>query len=368
MKQSLSSRKKIFGSAIFMFIIGVALLQSPTLGLVPERALAVGDGGGGAGCFISGTEIRLSDGTVKNIEDIKIGDQVIGQNNSVNTVIDTFTPRLGDRTLYKLNDSEAFVTGGHPFLGTDGAWHAINIAEALKENPTLVVVPLIVGDNVITESGTLLIASITATTNSPDTALYNFHTDNTNTFIADSFVVHNKGGGGGGAGALGNELGGGPSLNYSWGDLDLADIDYTDMDCASVTESGFLPYYCPRTVPPAPTITSSSTCIDNAAVTLTMSAITPQADNVRYLIDWDNDGTADEYIPATGSVASGVAQQATHTFGTEGVYEVRVQAESSIWSIEIDGVIGEILSPWSDAITFTCVAGEPPVIVNFCAY
>lgn len=47
--------------------------------LGPEVSCAVIDTGGG-GCFIAGTEITLSDNTVKVIEDLKIGDQLASYN------------------------------------------------------------------------------------------------------------------------------------------------------------------------------------------------------------------------------------------------------------------------------------------------
>ena len=174
---------------------------------VSPRALIAGGGGGGGGCFISDTDVTLADGTTKAIQDITIGDRVIGQDGSINTVTDTYQPLLGDRPLYSINNTEAFVTGGHPFLDTDGHWRAIDTEEAKRDNPTLTVLPLTVGDTIVTTDGTLTVTSITATAADPETQLYNFRTDNTNTFIADGFVVHNKDGGGGGGGGVGGGVG-----------------------------------------------------------------------------------------------------------------------------------------------------------------
>ena len=183
---------------IFLGIfLGYGILNFSGGSITSQQVLAGGGGGGGGGCFISDTDVTLADGTTKAIQDITIGDRVIGQDGSVNTVMDTYQPLLGDRPLYSLNNSDAFVTGGHPFLDTDGNWRAIDIEEAQRDNPTLPVLPLAIGDTIVTTDGTLTITSITATAADPDTQLYNFRTDNTNTFIADGFVVHNKGGGGG---------------------------------------------------------------------------------------------------------------------------------------------------------------------------
>ncbi|MGY8868000.1 MAG: polymorphic toxin-type HINT domain-containing protein, partial [Methylophagaceae bacterium] len=58
-------------------------------------------------CFVAGTEIELSNGDSKNIEDIIVGDEVIGWKDGerINGVVSELKPTyLGNRSLYNIND------------------------------------------------------------------------------------------------------------------------------------------------------------------------------------------------------------------------------------------------------------------------
>jgi hypothetical protein len=90
-------------------------------------------GGSSGGCFIAGTVVTLADGTDRKIEDIKIGDHLLGLDGSINEVLGLVTPKLGERLLYGFNDGPAFVTAGHPFLTKDGQWKSIDPAATLLE-------------------------------------------------------------------------------------------------------------------------------------------------------------------------------------------------------------------------------------------
>lgn len=99
--------------------------------------------------------------------------------------------------------------------------------------------------------------------------------------------------------------------------------------------------------PTTPTITSSGgACVTGTAHSITMRATDPEGDTVRYLIDWDNDGSADQIVPASGYVSSGTSQNASRTFGTAGAKTVRVRAQDSTGTI----------SPWG-SLSFSCAAG-----------
>src|SRR5262249_45567884 len=75
------------------------------------------------GCFIAGTRVTMADGTEKPVEQIRVGDQVLGREGEVNHVVDVERPLLGSRKLYSLNGSQPFVTAGHPFMNSEG-WKA----------------------------------------------------------------------------------------------------------------------------------------------------------------------------------------------------------------------------------------------------
>lgn len=87
----------------------------------------------------------------------------------------------------------------------------------------------------------------------------------------------------------------------------------------------------PNTAPNTPTISvaTGASCTVDSPYTFTVSASDADGDTVRYLIDWDNDGSADQIVPPSGYVASGVAQSASRTFTIPGAKTVKILAEDS---------------------------------------
>src|SRR5690606_29140162 len=70
-------------------------------------------------CFTEGTHILMADGSVKNIEDIKVGDKVITHKNRVRKVKYLSKTFINDDKLLKLkisNNRELVCTKEHPFL------------------------------------------------------------------------------------------------------------------------------------------------------------------------------------------------------------------------------------------------------------
>lgn len=82
--------------------------------------------------------------------------------------------------------------------------------------------------------------------------------------------------------------------------------------------------------PDQPSITSSkanNACIVGTAYTISMEASDPDGHQIRYGIDWDANGTVDQYVPASGYVPSGTAQTASRTFSAPGEKNIRVLAQ-----------------------------------------
>jgi hypothetical protein len=77
-----------------------------------------------------------------------------------------------------------------------------------------------------------------------------------------------------------------------------------------------------------------------------MSATDPQGDQLRYGIDWNGDGSVDEWIPPTGYVPSGTQETAARTYAFEGTKTVKVLAQDA----------NGLLSGWA-TLSFTCAAG-----------
>jgi len=149
-------------------------------------------------CFIAGTKVTMENGTTKNIEDVKVGDKVKGHKGN-NEVIKLDPTLLANRKLYSFNDNEHyFFTSEHPFMTEEG-WKSIK-PEKTKERDGIelynqLVGELKIGDKLVTEKGLIEIKEIKSKEmNDPKMPLYNFNISNDNSYIADGYVVHNKGG------------------------------------------------------------------------------------------------------------------------------------------------------------------------------
>ena len=164
----------------------------------PDPGQSCGGKGGGGSCFVAGTEVTMADGSLKLIEDVQIGDELLGKNGSINKVFDFDHPMLGLRKLYGFNGGKAFVTAEHPFMTTDG-WKAIDIKKTAEENSSMAKVMvdnIKVGDKIVKADGTHLLIESIEEYHAPNQQLYNFILEGKGrTYIADGMLVHNKGGG-----------------------------------------------------------------------------------------------------------------------------------------------------------------------------
>jgi len=154
-------------------------------------------------CFIAGTKVTMADGKFKNIENIKVGDKVKGHKEN-NEVIKLDPTLLGDRKLYSFNNNDHyFFTSEHPFMTEEG-WKSIK-PEKTKERDGIELYnqlkgELKVGDKLVTDNDLIEITNIKSKEmNSPEMPLYNFNVSNDNSYIADHYIVHNKGSSSGGS-------------------------------------------------------------------------------------------------------------------------------------------------------------------------
>ncbi|MCL4851469.1 MAG: hypothetical protein KJZ78_08795 [Bryobacteraceae bacterium] len=114
---------------------------------------------------------------------------------------------------------------------------------------------------------------------------------------------------------------------------------------------------CPITVidadgdaPWKPTVVATGSplqCVVGSPHALTISATDPDGDSVRYGIDWDANGTVDQFLPATGYVSSGASQGASRTYAISGTKSVKVIA------IDDRG----LTSGWA-GLSFSCTESE----------
>jgi hypothetical protein len=147
-------------------------------------------------CFIAGTKINMSNGTKKNIEDVEIGEQVIGKDNAINTVVNFIRPTLGSRKLVGFNNSKPFITSDHPVY-TKGGWKSYDPIATMEKYPAFqdeLIKQLMPGDIIETLNGEgLYVESIQTEDGDADLQVYNFELDGNNTYIANNLIVHNKG-------------------------------------------------------------------------------------------------------------------------------------------------------------------------------
>ena len=185
-------------------------------------------------CFVAGTRILMADGSERPIETLQAGEQVLDQHGQSNRILAVERVILGNRRLYGLNRLPPFFTAEHPFLSTRG-WVAISPAMTRAEQPTLAVQPLFTGMRILcgpaavaltgnlalaAQPAELLVESLYWVDSPPTTALFNLILDGSHSYIANSLIVHNKGGdggSGGNSGSGGGNSGGGGSNSGSGG-------------------------------------------------------------------------------------------------------------------------------------------------------
>jgi len=150
---------------------------------IPIRCGTVAGGGGGGGCFLPGTVVSSSGGG-KKIEDVKVGDKV-------DSFADNLITKSKVSKIYKVTrdyyyslvagDYQVKVTAEHPFFVGNNKFKEVKDLKA--------------GDDVYVMEGKSL-AKKTVTSNTrinEKTDAYNLSVDNTQTFFANGFAVHNKG-------------------------------------------------------------------------------------------------------------------------------------------------------------------------------
>ena len=159
----------------------------------------------GGGCFMPGTLMTLADGSQNKVEEIKVGDKLLGLSGAINEVKEVLNPKTNGRKLANINNKGYFVTEDHPFMTTDG-WKSCNQKISNENYPDLEVDQLEIGDEIKCKGKEVeKVTSIEFKEVDADTDLHNFTLDGDHTYIANDYVAHNKRGGG-----RGNEKAGDP--------------------------------------------------------------------------------------------------------------------------------------------------------------
>lgn len=190
----------ITGDGHGVIFYGDTVISPTSFSITSKRheVVPVSSGGGTTGCcFVKGVNILLADGATKVIENVVVGDIVVGQDGRHNIVKSLVRVPLGERKLLSFNYTDIpFITDDHPVL-VNGQWSSFDPKGTTARYPVFSDGPinkLQVGDYVTTGVGEpILITEIKEHTADPETYLYNFHTDGNNTYVAENYVTHNKG-------------------------------------------------------------------------------------------------------------------------------------------------------------------------------
>ena len=165
-------------------------------------------------CFPAGTLVTMADGSTKKIEEVKIGEYLLGAHGQINQVLALDRPLVGKRPMVVIND-ELVTTPTHPVLKTSGEFAVLSVAAYMvAENgiaQTVItddsgtteswILPgllpedmdlmqeLAIGDVVHTSTGTKTVESIALVQMSEDEVLYNFVMSGSHTYHAQGYVV-----------------------------------------------------------------------------------------------------------------------------------------------------------------------------------
>ena len=146
-------------------------------------------------CFVAGTQITMADGSKKNIEDVQIGEKLLGQDGMINTVLEFDHPQLTGRDLIGINGNGKFMTPEHPVFTKNGwrSYSAETFALQFPEESELGVEDLEIGDEILREDGSwLTVTSLEVFKGEPEQTVYNFILDGNHTYFADGLLVHNR--------------------------------------------------------------------------------------------------------------------------------------------------------------------------------
>lgn len=171
-------------------------------------------------CFVAGTQIAMADGSSKSIEDVDLGEIVLGKDGAHNTVLEFLRPTLGETgaTLIAFNSGEPFMASDHPVYVKGQGWKSFDPAMTYSKY-SMTVGRYQVGDVIetVNGAGVEIISIEEYSDQDPDQTIYNFSLDGNNTYIANGLVVHNKGRSGAGTGSAGSSAGNGSGASTAGG-------------------------------------------------------------------------------------------------------------------------------------------------------
>jgi hypothetical protein len=162
------------------------------------------------GCFLPGTPVALANGSTKPIEEVTVGDLVIGAFGEANPVLALHRPLLGAGKACRIND-EHTTTTHHPHVSPDrkfycpnpavlrnlayGQKHTVILADGTKEKRTMTGVRadrnlvLTEGIALQTLTGPRTVTKIEPLSLSPFTKVYHLVVGGSHTYTVDGYAV-----------------------------------------------------------------------------------------------------------------------------------------------------------------------------------
>lgn len=163
-----------------------------------------------APCFFKGALVTMEDGSTKVIEDVRVGDMVLGAFGEHNKVLALHRPLLGNNTMTNINN-EHHTSSHHPHISLDKKFYAVKPAvvmtdtygkshEVLDENMVPYqrflaglksgrVEQMEVGVKLKTIDGSREITFLDTYEMAPETQLYNLVISGSHTYYVDGYAV-----------------------------------------------------------------------------------------------------------------------------------------------------------------------------------
>ena len=165
-------------------------------------------------CFRAGTKVIIGDGSLKLIEDVEVGEELVGKDGMINNVVDLHRPLLGSHDniipsplrMTSINSGGYDASEDHMFFTTDG-WKTPNPEKCkiihkkvLEQEGIEDIQALQIGDRIhsVPAGGTVEVESIEFKEDDSDLQLYNFVLTGNHTYHVvmeghdEPMLVHNK--------------------------------------------------------------------------------------------------------------------------------------------------------------------------------
>lgn len=167
-------------------------------------------GSGVAPCFFHDAVVTMADGTTKTIEDVRVGDMILGAFGEHNPVLALHRPLLGNNTMTNINNDH-HTSSHHPHISVDKKFYAVKPAtvmantygkshEVLDENGIPYhrflaglnagrVEQMELGVTLKTVEGPKEITFLDTYEMAPETQLYNLVVGGSHTYCVDGYAV-----------------------------------------------------------------------------------------------------------------------------------------------------------------------------------